>query len=180
MKPKKGGLKKMMVPLAIVLVVVGLVFFFRKQIMKFINNLRGTCSPSDDQKKAAGGDGVLTFKLDQNGNCVAATCNTAAGYMLSTSNVCVLCNKDNTSDIDKGYTGVFDDTYPAPMTLLNGETCYPNYITFSGYTTEANCSTDCSGDKTLQGYWGGSDCYMGSDGKCIMNNKMCVCTQAAS
>ena len=41
------------------------------------------CTPTDDEKKAAGGDGVLTFAKDDSGNCVAESCNTVAGYTLS-------------------------------------------------------------------------------------------------
>ena len=40
------------------------------------------CTPSDAQRAAAGGDGVLTFAKDLSGNCVANTCNTVAGYNL--------------------------------------------------------------------------------------------------
>jgi hypothetical protein len=41
------------------------------------------CEPTATERTAAGGVGVLTFKKDSSGNCVAATCNTVAGYSLN-------------------------------------------------------------------------------------------------
>jgi hypothetical protein len=50
---------------------------------KFTNPFGNSCEPTATERTAAGGVGVLTFKKDSSGNCVANTCNTVTGYSLS-------------------------------------------------------------------------------------------------
>jgi hypothetical protein len=50
---------------------------------KFTNPFGNSCEPTATERTAAGGVGVLTFEKDSSGNCVAATCNTVAGYSLN-------------------------------------------------------------------------------------------------
>lgn len=61
------------------LIAFGLLIFTGYYVYK---NFLNKCTPSDTERTAAGGDGVLTFEKDSSGNCVAATCNTVAGYSL--------------------------------------------------------------------------------------------------
>ena len=69
-------------------------------------NFLNKCTPSDAERTAAGGDGVLTFETDSSGNCVAATCNTVAGYTLS-AGVCLLGAPTNQVTITKAmYQGI--------------------------------------------------------------------------
>ena len=84
--------------LAAIAAIVGLVIL-ALNFQKIIDYFKGlfkpknnSCTPSDAERIAAGGDGVLTFiKDDDSGNCVAATCNTVASFTLTDG----VCSKPN-------------------------------------------------------------------------------------
>ena len=50
-----------------------------------------SCEPTATERTTAGGVGVLTFKKDSSGKCVASTCNKVAGYSLSNGICSVSC-----------------------------------------------------------------------------------------
>lgn len=51
-----------------------------------------TCDPTDEEREAAGGDGVLTFSTQTKTFCGAETCNTVAGYSLTDAGICAMSN----------------------------------------------------------------------------------------
>lgn len=78
-KQPKGLGKKFLLFGVLAVFAIGIIMI----IMKLLKSDKNGCDPTDDERTAAGGDGVLTFTKDSSGNCVAATCNTVAGYSLS-------------------------------------------------------------------------------------------------
>lgn len=65
--------------LAIVAIVTVILFVTRKKPV-VDHTETSVCTPTDDEKAAAGGEGVLAFIHNASGNCVANTC--VEGYTL--------------------------------------------------------------------------------------------------
>lgn len=152
----------------------------RKAIMNFFNNFfkKNGCDPTADERTAAGGDGVLTFIKDSSGNCVAATCNTSAGYNLY-QGVCYPCSakSDVKVTIPDGYSAIYDNqtetSLASPFFAFKNNTCVPSYIE-SNYGTD--CASNCASDTSLSGIWGtGGSCFKSGDNCYISTNKKCVC-----
>jgi len=182
--PKKTmGLGRIGAVFLFVVAVIGILMaipYTRKAIMDFFNKLfnKNGCDPTADERTAAGGDGVLTFTKDSSGNCVAATCNTSAGYNLY-QGVCYPCSAkgDVKVTIPDGYSAIYDNqtetVLASPFVAFKNNACVPSYIE-SNYGTD--CASNCASDTSLSGIWGtGGSCFKSGDDCYTSTNKKCVC-----
>jgi hypothetical protein len=158
----------------ILIVVVGLIMW-QTGVFRTKTNSKD-CKPTDDERKAAGDIGVLTFVKNDSGNCVADTCNTVAGYTLSTgrcSKAAPMAGDDSGSKPAAGDSGSVKPS--------SGDSGSKPAAGDSGSVKPA--AGDSSSVKTVA-RWGicssDSDCKE-QDNLCLMsdvntNNKRCLTT----
>jgi hypothetical protein len=100
-----SGLAIGLVALLVIVVSVIIVLFVARK------KTGASCTPSDDEKATAGGDGVLAFVHSESGTCVANTC--IDGYTFS-SGICAQSKTTDDDDDDKNKKPADDDKSKKP------------------------------------------------------------------